>query len=224
MTKSRCAFAGLLMSTAAIAFSGAARADFVSSTATDWQTSTTSLNIDVNNSNQTSFVGHIGNTVGVNVIDITTTTGTNSGSGNAIISPSNDIFSSVTFTPVGNEYTSFSTRGQLNNNTANLFDVFITVNDNLGNKFLFVEKANTDFSPIGTEALFNSGEWISSIMVSTDDPNGFQSVKQIDFGIATAVPEASTWAMMILGFMGVGFMAYRRKSQGHFSQGHFRLA
>ena len=28
-----------------------------------------------------------------------------------------------------------------------------------------------------------------------------------------AVPEPSTWAMMILGFMGVGFMAYRRKSQ-----------
>jgi choice-of-anchor C domain-containing protein len=28
----------------------------------------------------------------------------------------------------------------------------------------------------------------------------------------TAVPEASTWAMMILGFMGVGFVAYRRKS------------
>jgi hypothetical protein len=32
----------------------------------------------------------------------------------------------------------------------------------------------------------------------------------------SAVPEPSTWAMMILGFMGVGFMAYRRKSQGHF--------
>jgi hypothetical protein len=27
-----------------------------------------------------------------------------------------------------------------------------------------------------------------------------------------AVPEASTWAMMILGFVGVGFMAYRRKN------------
>jgi hypothetical protein len=25
------------------------------------------------------------------------------------------------------------------------------------------------------------------------------------------VPEPSTWAMMILGFAGVGFMAYRRK-------------
>jgi hypothetical protein len=31
--------------------------------------------------------------------------------------------------------------------------------------------------------------------------------------ITTAVPEPSTWAMMILGFVGVGFMAYRRKSK-----------
>ena len=34
--------------------------------------------------------------------------------------------------------------------------------------------------------------------------------------VASAVPEPSTWAMMILGFAGVGFMAYRRsrKDQG----------
>ena len=31
--------------------------------------------------------------------------------------------------------------------------------------------------------------------------------------IANAVPEPSTWAMMILGFAGVGLMAYRRKSK-----------
>jgi hypothetical protein len=30
-------------------------------------------------------------------------------------------------------------------------------------------------------------------------------------GNVTAVPEPSTWAMMILGFAGVGFVAYRRK-------------
>jgi hypothetical protein len=30
-------------------------------------------------------------------------------------------------------------------------------------------------------------------------------------GIASPVPEASTWAMMIMGFLGVGFLAYRRK-------------
>ena len=28
--------------------------------------------------------------------------------------------------------------------------------------------------------------------------------------VAPSVPEPSTWAMMILGFAGVGFMAYRR--------------
>jgi hypothetical protein len=31
-----------------------------------------------------------------------------------------------------------------------------------------------------------------------------------------AVPEPSTWAMMILGFVGVGFMAYRRRGQASF--------
>jgi hypothetical protein len=31
--------------------------------------------------------------------------------------------------------------------------------------------------------------------------------------IAGAVPEPSTWAMMILGFAGIGFMTYRRRNQ-----------
>jgi cyclophilin family peptidyl-prolyl cis-trans isomerase len=34
--------------------------------------------------------------------------------------------------------------------------------------------------------------------------------------ISSAVPEPSTWAMMILGFAGVGFMAYRSKSKPAF--------
>jgi hypothetical protein len=42
-------------------------------------------------------------------------------------------------------------------------------------------------------------------------------ISKIDnFGVegpVTAVPEPSTWAMMILGFAGIGFMAYRRKSK-----------
>jgi hypothetical protein len=32
-------------------------------------------------------------------------------------------------------------------------------------------------------------------------------------GTVSAVPEPSTWAMMILGFCGLGFMSYRRKSK-----------
>jgi hypothetical protein len=35
--------------------------------------------------------------------------------------------------------------------------------------------------------------------------------------VAGAIPEPSTWAMMVLGFLGLGFMAYRR-------QGNVRLA
>jgi PEP-CTERM motif len=38
--------------------------------------------------------------------------------------------------------------------------------------------------------------------------------------VTAAVPEPSTWAMMILGFFGLGFMAYRRKG----TAGAFRFA
>ena len=34
-----------------------------------------------------------------------------------------------------------------------------------------------------------------------------------DFTIAAAVPETSTWAMMFVGFLGVGFLAYRRNDK-----------
>jgi hypothetical protein len=36
------------------------------------------------------------------------------------------------------------------------------------------------------------------------------------FTVGSAVPEPSTWAMMILGFLGVGFLAYRRKNKAAF--------
>jgi uncharacterized protein (TIGR03118 family) len=51
------------------------------------------------------------------------------------------------------------------------------------------------------------------------DPNtlyftdGINGEKDGLFGAINAVPEPSTWAMMILGFCGVGFMAYRCKSK-----------
>jgi hypothetical protein len=39
------------------------------------------------------------------------------------------------------------------------------------------------------------------------------SVGLVDVQFAPPVPEPSTWAMMILGFAGIGFMAYRHKSK-----------
>jgi len=45
------------------------------------------------------------------------------------------------------------------------------------------------------------------------NPEGGTSHLYITADFTAAVPEPSTWAMMILGFAGVGFMAYRRKSK-----------
>lgn len=53
-------------------------------------------------------------------------------------------------------------------------------------------------------------------------PDGFQNgiaqfyhdnVGAFEVTVTSGVPEPSTWAMMILGFAGVGFIAYRRKSK-----------
>jgi hypothetical protein len=48
----------------------------------------------------------------------------------------------------------------------------------------------------------------------TDSGPDFASVvnKAGQFTLTAAVPEPSTWAMMILGFVGLGFMAVRRKT------------
>jgi hypothetical protein len=45
------------------------------------------------------------------------------------------------------------------------------------------------------------------------DPNStFSFDSTLAVATVTAVPEPKTWAMMILGFFGMGFMAYRRKN------------
>lgn len=44
-------------------------------------------------------------------------------------------------------------------------------------------------------------------------PVGYAGALTFSTAIAPAVPEPSTWAMMILGFAGVGFIAHRRGSK-----------
>jgi hypothetical protein len=51
--------------------------------------------------------------------------------------------------------------------------------------------------PSGTTTLFENGFFGGNVILGV-----------------SAVPEPSTWAMMLLGFCGVGFMAYRRKQNG----------
>ena len=51
---------------------------------------------------------------------------------------------------------------------------------------------------------------------AADVSNGRQTGPVGANTLTAAVPEPSTWAMMILGFAGVGFMAYRRSRSQHF--------
>ena len=54
-----------------------------------------------------------------------------------------------------------------------------------------------------------SGETFTTLLAA--DPGTL--IRGVAFAPVADVPEPSTWAMMILGFGGVGFMAYRRKSK-----------
>jgi PEP-CTERM motif len=51
---------------------------------------------------------------------------------------------------------------------------------------------------------------ITSFSLTQDAP--YFQIDNVAYNVS-AVPEPSTWAMTILGFAGVGFMAYRRKSK-----------
>jgi hypothetical protein len=74
---------------------------------------------------------------------------------------------------------------------------------------------NFTFTP-SELSLFNSGSaTLSFIQEGAYEVRLSSTTLTIDT-IASAVPEPSTWAMMILGFAGVGFMAYRKKSKPTF--------
>jgi PEP-CTERM motif len=75
-----------------------------------------------------------------------------------------------------------------------------------------------------TAASLNNGDLYAEGSFSYSNPNGFTSItltstdklgaQDLALGDLTAsVPEPSTWAMLVLGFAGVGFIAYRRKSK-----------
>jgi hypothetical protein len=101
----------------------------------------------------------------------------------------------------------------INGNVVGTFDL---VGTNLGRSQSF--DLNFNFNPIAGE------DYTLEILATSSVPLGGGSwnwvaggTVTLGDGIATAVPEPSTWAMMIAGFLGLGFMGCRRRMS-------FRLA
>src|SRR6267142_1701729 len=114
----------------------------------------------------------------------------------------------------------FGTDGALNSTsfTATLTSLFFDFNATVGTPYLLFQGNNGSLLCLAG-APGNCGEGPSKITVnvfgSGSNPPISQSgnVEIATVALTTAVPEPSTWAMMILGFAGLGFMGYRRKSK-----------
>jgi hypothetical protein len=84
--------------------------------------------------------------------------------------------------------------------------------------FAVLDPANGDQGLLGSAYvnIFDTFDIKSVVFASTNKAFEFDNLT------VAAVPEASTWAMMILGFLGVGFLGYRKSSKT--STPAFRMA
>jgi|SRR5215216_167457 len=87
-----------------------------------------------------------------------------------------------------------------------------------GNIDFFGGHLRIDFSNAPIQFAFNGGTFTLAIQDVDLDTTLFSNSDRANLtgfvAVTAAVPEPSTWAMLILGFAGVGFMAYRRQSRG----------
>ncbi len=161
------------------------------------------------NKNVATFSGFVGGQHSGQPVTVDTTGNVDTGAGFATIKPvKNGTLTDLLFTPMDpNRFGDFSFRGQL----MAVGNVDVTVQDNQGDApqtFVFaITKANADFGRIGIIAVAGSGETIKSVDVTSA---GFEEFKQVEF--SNAIPELSTWAMMIVGFAGVALQIRRRRN------------
>ena len=75
--------------------------------------------------------------------------------------------------------------------------------------------ADMGWTPISFDFTASGLTETLTFLSTTVDGNAYGPA--LDNVTVAAVPEPSTWAMMILGFLGVGFLAYRRKGESALS-------
>jgi PEP-CTERM motif len=92
-------------------------------------------------------------------------------------------------------------------------DVLVYLNGKYAGGEPGVHGAFTSNLALGT---FSGDETIQVFYADRANSQAALDLTLVGATVTASVPEPSTWAMMILGFMGVGFMAYRRKAHSSF--------
>jgi len=92
---------------------------------------------------------------------------------------------------------------------SNPFSVSQTINFVPGDLYAFQFQISISFDD--TTGGDHHGFAFIDPFITNNDPSDFQLL--FSPNLVAGVPEPSTWAMMILGFAGIGFLAYRRRSK-----------
>lgn len=156
-----------------------------------------------NNQSGTTVFGTTNQTGTTVAFSSSTDTLLTSASGQAVITALDNALNSVTFALTGGKtFTNFEFDLQQSLSSPQS----VTLTTNLGNHVY----ANMNSNGANWAGAASSGEFFTAV-TWTASALGYDDMKQLRIGgIAAAVPEASTWAMMLLGLGGVGW-ALRRK-------------
>jgi hypothetical protein len=79
-----------------------------------------------------------------------------------------------------------------------------------------------DIGAIGFDEANEPGALVASVTMQLDSTGAWNEVKQFDFSVPggeTTIPEPSTWAMMLLGFAGLGYAGYSRGKKRRLAAG-----
>ena len=171
------------------------------------------------NHDVTSFVGSVGAEHGGLPVTVDTFVGTDTGAGYATIKPHTaGTLDDLLFTPENPlAFDDFSFRGQIERAGFNdaltvvvtgCLDVGGVCHEETPQTINLTTDAgpDADFSRLAIASM--DGETIFSVEVKTAPGAFFKEFKQVDFSLAPGVPppipEPASWAMMLIGFGGVG--------------------
>lgn len=155
---------------------------------------------------KTTGFGNIGSQTGTPIVEFTSTAALDFANGNATIKPE-DFFPTLTISIPGHSFTDL------------LFDLQLLKTDSSTGENLTVDawdgttlERTFTYSTLAHDAVINFTVADASGLtaVSLSSTSGIKEAKHFDVSGVDPIPEPSTWALMILGFAGLGYAAIRR--------------